>query len=540
MDTTNFSISVALAACLLGPAVADQPLAVPEAIRVEAARPNDDPAGRPLPLAGHWNTGTYPPNDTFDPLYQLGLIEKGHHLLPFLQMPDPALSANHKNLTGYYEAPIKKAAALKLPLALLASQWESPLTYDKAYFNLPPEKNPNVIGADGKVRPEVDPFGPVEPWREVGKKWTASPGLRRLQEWYPDPPRVLLVSNNEHAKLWWPKAEESQRYLDRYGKGKDGDFKRKVIAEGWGERYRALLAAMREGLTQSGWKKNTLFIGYDAFGPPHFARMKDWKEYSLYVPGRIDPSPLTWDGGSPSFYVHNWNNSTDYTVWSPQVEAMNWVFMLEEVHKLNPRFWFELSTWDGNVDQPNDKRKLYARRGQTYNAERYGGTVQFGLWLLRPRSVREFRGWTEKRSVQEPYFLAVVNAVDRVHADATLRRFWRKGQLVANRAHEHLYQVDLPPEYKKKDRWFLLDTSLDPKRPWKLDTELPVFALALVLGQAPEREWLVYAHAPLGGKRDVEVTVPGFGPAKIDAAPAGVFYRVDEKTRKVDPVPQAR
>lgn len=258
--------------CCLAAAQTDPPLPVPRAIRTEALRPNDDSIGRPLPLAGHWNTGVYPPQDTFDPSYQIGLIEKGHHLLPFLQMPDPAAPADKRLSAEYYEGPIKRFAAWKLPFAMLSTQWESLLTYDQDYFGRPADSNPNVIGVDGKIRPEVAPFGPVEPWREVGKRWTVSPGMQQLQQWYPDPPLVVLISNNEHAKLWWPKAEESRRYLDRYGKGKDGDFKRRVIAEGWTERYRALLAGMRSGLTNPIWRQNARFVGYDAFGPPHFAR----------------------------------------------------------------------------------------------------------------------------------------------------------------------------------------------------------------------------------------------------------------------------
>ena len=40
----------------------------------------------------------------------------------------------------------------------------------------------------------------------------------------------------------------------------------------------------------------------------------------------------------------------------------------------------ELSTWDGNVPgQANDKRMLYAR---------------LGMWLTRPRLIREFRGYS--------------------------------------------------------------------------------------------------------------------------------------------------
>lgn len=204
--------------------------------------------------------------------------------------------------------------------------------------------------------------------------------------------------------------------------------------------------------------------------------------------------------------------------------------------RLNPRFWFETSTWDGNVDQPNDKRAFYSKKGQAYNPERYGGVARFGMWLLRPRAVREFRGWTELRSVQGPYFLAVVEAVDEVHGDPMLRRFWRKGRLVPNRKHAHPYRIDLPEEYKNMDRWFLLDTSLDPKRPWKLDTELPVFALARVMGAASQREWLVYAHAPLGMRRGVEVVVPEYRPVKIDVPPSGAFYQVVEKTGTVTPV----
>jgi len=68
-------------------------------------------------------------------------------------------------------------------------------------------------------------------------------------------------------------------------------------------------------------------------------------EYSLTTQGRIDPWPLAWDGGSPSFYNHSWNPAADYTVWSPQIESMNWPFMLDEALKLNPKFWFEISVW---------------------------------------------------------------------------------------------------------------------------------------------------------------------------------------------------
>ena len=178
-------VLVVLGCCLSAPLRAgekDAPLPAAQAIRVEACRANDDPLGWPLPLASHWNTGTYPPKDTFDPAYQLGLIAKGHHVLPFLSMPSPADSAERKAFNDYYETAFKKASELKLPLSLIASQWESLLTYDKAYPQTAArQKIPNVIGLDGKVRKEVDPMGPVGPWREVGRSWTTSPGMKLLQ-----------------------------------------------------------------------------------------------------------------------------------------------------------------------------------------------------------------------------------------------------------------------------------------------------------------------------------------------------------------------
>jgi len=303
---------------------------------------------------------------------------------------------------------------------------------------------------------------------------------------------------------------------------------------GWIERYRALQEGMREGLLSPAWRKNAKFIGYEAFGPAHFGRWGGWMEYSLYTRGRIDPNPLAWDGGSPSYYVHNWNPSTDYTVWSPQIESMNWPFMLAEARRLNPDFWWEVSVWDGHQPgKDSDMRKVYARRGQTFTPRRYAGCVQFGMWLLRPRVVREFRGWVHPAEEMKPWLTAIVASVDRVHRSGTLVRFWRKGRLVANPAGKHPYQRKIPAEYKDAERWFLLDTSLTPNRPWKLSTELPVFAVALADGRKPRRRWLVYAHAPVKPRKDVRITVPGHGAVTVDVAVGGSFHVMDEKAGTV-------
>jgi hypothetical protein len=368
--------------------------------------------------------------------------------------------------------------------------------------------------------------------------------MQAIQEWYPDPPLVVFLSNNEHPRLTWAQAETCQAYLDRYGRGRDDDHKRRVIAEGWIERYRALQDGLRQGLTKPTWRERARFVGYGAFGLEHLGRWAGWKTYSQYVPGRLDPGPLAWDGGSPSYYTHNWNPSTDYTTWSPQIEFMNDVALQQEVRRLNPEFWLELSVWDGHcAGQKDDKRALYRHLGQPYTPERYAAWIQFGMWLLRPRCVREFRGWTEPWSgapdheAAEPYFLALLGAVDRVHTNRALRAWWRRGELVPNRAHPHPYQCDIPPELRTADRWFLLDADVNPQEyPWETFWQVPVFALALTRGQPPEREWLIYAHAPLGDRSGVTLTIPGYRTVNVPVPLAGAFFEVREKTGQVQPV----
>lgn len=540
MNIHRFAIPGLLFVLLAFSRLAGQPPTTsPEAtaarITAEVMRANNDPLGRPLPLSAHWNSGHDWHRRGFNPAFQVSLVERGHHHLVNVHLPAPGHKFHDGDL--YFEAPVKRLAELRLPFVMESTQWESLLTRDKRWFELPADENPNAVNIGGKVLPMVSPFGPVEPWRQCGQTWTDNDHLRKLATWYPDPPRVIFLSNNEHSKLTWKQAETSSRYLARFGKGRNDEFKRREFAAGWIERYRSLQNGMRHGLPNDAWRKAARFVGYEAFGPAHLARWGGWLEYSLYEKGRVDPWPLAWDGGSPSYYVHNWNPSTDHTVWSPQVESQNWLFMLDEALRLNPDFWWEISLWDGHEQKrDDDMRKVYVRRGQTYDPIRYRGFVQFGMWLLRPRVVREFRGWTDTREEMMPYFQQVLDSVDALYRNDTLAEFWRKGRLVPNRAHKHPYQANLPDELKDVDRWFQLDTSLDPPRPWQLDTVIPVFAIALEFGRRPARQWLVYAHAPLGRREAVGVELPDFGRVTMDVEVGGTFVVVREQDKTVQQI----
>ena len=520
-------------------------------IRREALLPPDGRAGSAqggLPLVSHWNMGSQ--GRGWTPQYQVELLNQGHHILPWLAWPrsNPlAKQESAQRFHDYYDALLAYCRELKLPISFRGTQWEAMLVGEK-YRDLPPEKCPAVVTPEGKVIRKLSPFGPIEPWRDPAREYVDTPGMKELQSatgGYPDPPLVLFVSNNEAPDLRWHQVEMSKRYLDKYGKGRSDEFKRQVVAKGWMERYPVMFQAMRQALISDAWKKNVRFVGYGAFGPSHFGRWSAWKEYSLITDEWTSPNWHIWDGGSPSYYTHNWCPNRDHWVWSTQVQSMNWIFQLEEAWRVNPDFWWEVSLWDGNGGgwtpemgyRPElvEKSKAcqYMKDGQTYTPDRYEGWAQFGLWLLRPRVIREFRGSTVPLEPWRPFFERLLAIIDRVYDRATLEEFWRHGKLVPNRAHRHPYQKDVPQKYRDLDRWFLLDTNLDAARPWNHETNIPVFSLALVRGDRGKRRWLLYGHSPLEDRRDVTITLPEFGKITIDIPRAGAFYVIDELDRTV-------
>jgi hypothetical protein len=517
-------------------------------IRREAVLPPDGPAGRPLPLVSHWNMGSQ--GRGWTPQYQLELLQQGHHILPWFGWPRANPDASDKNaerFSDYYAGLIGFCRQFSLPISFRGTQWEAMLV-KKNYRQLPPEKCPAVVRPDGGIIPKLSPFGPVEPWREPADEYVNTAGMKKLQQMYPNPPLVLFVSNNEAPDLRWHQVENSRRYLKKYGKGRPDSFKRRVVANGWMERYPVMFEAMREALASDVWKKNVKFVGYGAFGPSHFGRWNGWKEYSLITDEWTSPDWHIWDGGSPSYYTHNWNDNRDHWVWSTQIQSMNWIFQLEEAQNVNPGFWWEISVWDGNSSKwtidtqctagtaKKSKACQYILDGQTYTPQRYLGWVQFGMWLLRPRVIREFRGSTTPLQPWRDFFERLLFAADRIYQEPALEEFWRYGRLVPNRAHQHPYQQDIPRKYRDIDRWFLLDTNLDSPRPWTYKTNIPVFSLTLVKGDEGNRRWLVYAHSPLKNRQNVIVEVPDFGKITIDVPRAGAFYLIDEPTGKITPV----
>ncbi len=491
-------------------------------------------AEHPLPLAASWQTGHHTALDQYYPGWQMDMIDEGHALLPNFAFPGPSAEVPDEDFARadaevYFDEPMRRAAAAGLPICLTSTQWESYLYRDESYLNLPAEENPNWITVDGEVKPSLSPFGPVKWWSELGRKWTDSGLIRHLQELYPDPPYVILLSNNEATHLRWHQAEESTRYMQLYGAGRSDEFKRTVVGDGYIERYNAFFEAMREGL--GAWRDRVILAGYGGV-EPHMGRWGDWRKYSLVTPERLSITPWMWDGCSGSYYVNDWQGNSDgWKGYCPQVSFMNVVVQLDRYREVNPDFFWELSTW---FDDKWQAKMLEA--GQEMPPERYRAFVTWGMWLTRPRVVRHYVGWHIKRDVDWERYEQVVQAVDTVHASETLAQFWREGELVANTSQKHPFQAHVPELAEGKDRWFALNTSLDPWKPHDvasaqiLGLEFRVWALAVRTGEEPNRRWLIFAHAPLGDEQDVQVEVPDYGSVTMDIARGGSYFVVDEAT----------
>lgn len=469
-----------------------------------------------LPLVGHWNNGVR--IDGFHPSYQLQQIQEGNYLLPWIDLAQPSEPIAPES---YYRRAVDEFAAQGLPISFVSTQWEVLVAKE--------------LGASWRrelqaLGDPLSPFSPREYWYKAGLRWGQHPLLKKIQKLYPNPPLIVFVSNNEQRKLGWVEIARSGSPIPGLGPNPTDQEVINSVGDAWIDRYGDLIRGFRDGLTAPAWKNRAIFVGYGAFGGSALGRWGGWTQYSLYKPGRFEPWPVVWDGGSVPFYVFNWDPTTDFRVWSPQVQSMNWVPMLQLTNVLRDNFWFEISTWDGQSGNPaDDKRVHYIERGQIYDGLRYGGMVQFGMWLLRPRVVREYRGYLQTREQFGDYFDAIMAAVARVHRNPTLAHFWQNGRLLPNKSADHPYQVSVPDEIRKLDRWFLLESPDNKARPWKLDTKIQLYALALEIGTAGSREWLVYSFAPRRiNRREFRVQIPGGPEVSVGASRAGCFTHIVE------------
>lgn len=499
---------------------------------------------RPLPLLASYNGRTW----GWGPEYQMKLLEKGFKILPWFNWPENLNLSSPTSVTNfdaYFKTYLEYCKDLEIPIHFRGTQWERILITDSTYCPDAANCSSIVTPEDGATR--LTPFGNITYWDAPASVYFDTDAMRRVRSFYPEPPQIFFHSNNETQKLQWHNAELDARYVAAYGTSQTDNAKREIFGDLWIDRFNRMIDKNRSVLPSTYWKNNSKFVSYNALGYRHFGRWSGWMDYSLITEDQLTPDWDMWEGSTASYYDNNWEpKSTDYTVRSNQIEAMNYLFQIEEMKTVNSDFLVEMALWDGNekwwpaLGYAPEYEKLsktcqYLGKGQTYTPDRFEGWAQFGLWVLRPHVIREFRFYADRLVDWEPYFERLISIVEKIHNSEELTEFWRDGELVPNRDYSHPYQTNVPTKYANVDRWFLLNTSLDPVRPWKLDTALPVFSVAFKLGQVGERRWLLYAHSPLQYRPAVRITIPDYGDVVVNVPREGAFFTYSEATPVIPP-----
>jgi len=523
----------------------------------------------PLPFAANWEDGSNNSLEGFTPEWQMDMIEKGHCLLLHIgynyRLADWFVESYFDE---YFKNPIEKASRYGLPLVFKTTQPESMLFRDP-WISLPPEENPNVVENDGTVQAKVSPCGPVEHWRTVGEGWVnppllldagypdsrdwwSNPLLAQLQNWYPDPPFVIWLSNNEAGDVDFRDVHEDYRFEDAYSSDPNYDtwqFRNEIIGgnteltnpgaggyetgHGYIPRYNAMFDGMRNELDE--WSDKIKFVGYE-HDPLCFGRWDGWIAYiPSPIPGRFSTIPFIWDGTSPSYYVNNWQGNRDFIGCSPQVEAMNLLFQRDYYKEINPDFWWELSTWF----DPEFIEEWKAK-GQEMPPERYGSYIKWGMWLTRPRVVRDFKYSTDTREDSWEWYQTIVDAVDEVHVNPTLERFWKYSEpvLLTDIPHPYGERDEFWPELfyngNERMRWHQLPNDITYEPDYSDDwgsthgKTFNVWIMANLIGTSPEREWLIYAYTPLETQMNVVAELPEYGNITLTAKRGGTYYLVRE------------
>lgn len=536
----------------------------------------DGPEGRPLPLTASWV-----PGGMFGMKSLVQMIRDGHHVLPTIRDPKfgavyhyllqnnegpPTPDSHHLGSLARLEPEFQYLREHDLPFAMMGNNWAAGVTgLEKQYqreankhnrrefspeesARLMVEKDGDIVSGSWKL---ASPFAPDDAWARFGRWWGGNPAIQWIQDVYPDPPMVVWLNNNEGGEMRLKHLNRSVRFRREYGdEDLSKDEKQQILHAAYDRKYEVLFDTVRDALIEPAWKKNSRFVAYNAWPRSVKGRTEErnhrseWKRY---------------DGAMPEFYLNDWQigrGKTDYNYWSPQTEGLRIQSSQDVIFGLAPDYYFASIAWEGG---PPAKRRsainclatgMYGSGAvQRWDFARYEGMVQFGLWAMRPRVMREFRYPVSKHDAYDKgAFMAVVDAVDRVWENEILAEFWRFGELVKSEKFrppnkkvaeqlrfysrvDSLLPVDVNPP---RDEWPRIWHFKAHKRP---PVRLRVLALALKLGEKPNRRWLIYAHAPLGAVEGPKVTLPDYGEVALKhVARSGSFFLFNEADGSLETV----
>ncbi len=466
----------------------------------------------PLPLLAHWNSGDVNYVDVnnsegMTPAYVISLIEDGTYILPSWKL-EPYWTLQQTQ--EYYKESILRAKELNLPLTFIIDPLESSFINNNSYFTLPTSENPNVVDANSNILEKISPFGDNSKWSELGANFASSSLMQLIQEWYPNPPLIMFVDNKNENKLSWNELNTSKRYIDDYGYEKDDTFKRTLVGAQWIEKYRLLRKSFKDNLLSQTWKTNTKFI---SFNPDtlDIGSSNIWHKNSSITNQFFSVWPETTDATNIELNVDGTIESLNKAVFN----SNNIPFVKNEAHKLDANSSYQLSISSSN---------------SLYTQEQYRGYAQLVMWLTRPSIIRELNSETNDKGTIMSNYKALVDSVQLIHNDTILQDFWKNGELVVNNNSKIEQSINTPLVYENSEKWFLLDTNVNPVGLWTTGTDVPVYSIALKTGTAPNRAWLVYAQSPNGVLENISVSIPEYQDIIINTSESGNFYVVSENS----------
>ena len=165
------------------------------------------------------------------------------------------------------------------------------------------------------------------------------------------------------------------------------------------------------------------------------------------------------------------------------------------------------------------------------------------MWILRPRAINTYVDSGAHQNRADLNNDLAANICETIHKNSTLKRFWRKGTLVENHDRDHPWDFETNGTYNwtAGHRWFQLTTSVDNPdltagRGVTWHSVIPVFAVAHVLGDVPNREWLIFVSCPQGDFATCDITIPGYKAVAVELDSVGKYYLVDEAADSVEEV----
>jgi hypothetical protein len=547
-----------------------------------AAQPADGEEGRPFPVTGSWNIGRFynqpwdeETAEAWSPTYFTEEIENERHVLPtFKDFINPGTrnvrqweEVDVEKLVDeqYYPQALSYCAEHNLPIAFrgwnygtyVASYEKQVERHTNRTFSVE-ETGALVVEGERKLG-KSDPFGPVERWRELGRVWFGSPVVEELASRYPEPPRIVMLDNAEvHVRRL---NANMDRFVAKFGKetveNMSKERKAEELEKAYAKRYAAMFEAARKAAPDA-WSKVLQFVAYNNFpwpkpgnnGANGVRRIEDVEQLTEAHQG--------WkkhDGGMPEVYLNDWQvgrGKRDYHLWSPQEESTTHPIFAEQVFEERPQYYFANIGWEGGLPARGRSATNIlivsgpaSDRTRRWDLDRYEGMLQFALWANRSRSFREFRGGSTRDAYYQATWERYMDMVDRVWETEALHEFWKHGDLVSNpevvEAINTAYE-ESPNHNATYERFYLLTCDANPAPTevgrFRKGLNLSVYALALQLGEAPERRWLVVAQTPEnGGRSEVTVTIPDYGDVTLDAVSrSGSFYVVTEGEETVERV----